>query len=577
MTKSTRISTAASWLVPVLIFGATVAAFFPALHNGFVLWDDEMNIVDNSNYRGLGWPELRWMFTTFHAGHYQPLSWFTLGGDYLLWGMNPAGYHLTNVVLHAAGAVLFYFVAARLLRVALPAASGAAVTGGAAFAALFFSIHPLRVESVAWATERRDVLSGVFLFAAVLAYLGAGEKGPARRRRLAAAVVFYILSLLSKASGMTLPVVLVVLDIYPLRRLPWPPRGWFAETTRHIWLEKIPFFIFAAAAAWLAVAAQRNTGALLSVRAYGVGRRFAQVVYALFFYPWKTVAPTHLSPIYELPLRSEGGSLWLIASAVVLAAVVALLFSLRKKYPALAACAVCYLVLVAPVSGVAQSGIQFVADRYSYLSCLSWALLAAGVAYTIQSKWKAEPVWIAAAAILLSLGGATWKQTEVWRDSATLWRQAIAFQPKSSFAHYNLGLVLFRQGDIENAKLQYEEALRLNPFDAETQNDLGLLLATRGEMDEALRYLQAAVHSDPSYAKPYYNIGRILLRQGRAADAVEYFTTALRLAPGTAEIHENLGRAYALQGRREEAIGQFEEAVRIMKARAGADVGPRQP
>jgi protein O-mannosyl-transferase len=257
--------------------------------------------------------------------------------------------------------------------------------------------------------------------------------------------------------------------------------------------------------------------------------------------------------------------------------VLALLFSLRKKYPALVACAVCYLVLVAPVSGVAQSGIQFVADRYSYLSCLSWALLAAGVAYTIQSKWKAEPVWIAAAAILLSLGGATWKQTEVWRDSATLWRQAIALQPKSSFAHYNLGLVLFRQGDIENAKVQYEEALRLNPFDAETQNDLGLLLATRGEMDEALRYLQAAVHSDPSYAKPYYNIGRILLRQGRAADAVEYFTTALRLAPGTAEIHENLGRAYALQGRREEAIGQFEEAVRIMKARAGADVGPRQP
>ena len=576
MTKSIRIPAAASWLVPFLIFAVTVAAFFPAVYNGFVLWDDDINILDNPNYRGLDWSHLRWMFTTFYAGHYQPLSWMTLGADYLLWGMNPAGYHLTSVVLHAAGAVLFYFVARRLLHAAVPAAPGA-LTGGAAVAALLFSIHPLRVESVAWATERRDVLSGLFLFAAVLAYLTAGENGASRRRRLGGALAFYILSLLSKASGMTLPIVLIVIDVYPLRRLPWPPRGWLGKATRDIWLEKIPFLVLATAAALVAVAAQRETGALLSVGAYGVGRRFAQFVYSLLFYPLKTIVPTHLSPIYELPLRDAGGALWLVAGAVFLTAVVAALFALRRKYPALTACAVCYLVLIAPVSGVAQSGIQFVADRYSYLSCLSFALLAAGIAYKIQSRWNPAPVWIAAALILLSLGAATWRQTEVWRDSETLWRHAIAVQPASSYAHYNLGLVLFRQGAIANAKIQYEEALRLNPEDAEAENNLGLLLATRGEMDEALRHLQVAVRLEPRYAKPYYNIGRVLLRKGRAAEAVEYLTTALRLAPGTAEIHENLGRALALQGKRDEAIGHLEEAVRIMKADPASSARLKQP
>src|SRR5213593_4610372 len=210
------------WLVPSLIALVTFAAFLPALQNQFVSWDDPENFLDNAHYRGLGWSQLRWMWTT-HQGHYIPLTWMTLGLDYLLWGMNPVGYHLTNLLLHMANAAVFYAIGVRLLGAAKPdEANGVREKLGAAVAALLFAVHPLRVESVAWATERRDVLCGLFYLLAVLAYLRAW-RGPAdgavARRWYWSSVVLFALALLSKAMAMTLPVTLLILDIYPLRRL----------------------------------------------------------------------------------------------------------------------------------------------------------------------------------------------------------------------------------------------------------------------------------------------------------------------------------------------------------------------
>ena len=233
------------WLVPVLIAVLTGAAFFPALENGFVDWDDEKTLLDNPNYRGLGWDQLRWMFTTFYMGHYQPLSWMTFGLDYLLWGIDPFGYHLTNLLLHTANAVLFYFLTLRLLSLPARAVPGEfALQVAAGFAALVFALHPLRVESVAWVTERRDVLSAFFLLWTILCYLRAtagAEGDSARWRWLSAAVIVYGLSLLSKAGGITLPVVLLVLDVYPLRRLGVEAGKWFGPAARQVWWEKVPF------------------------------------------------------------------------------------------------------------------------------------------------------------------------------------------------------------------------------------------------------------------------------------------------------------------------------------------------
>src|SRR5207247_358874 len=238
----------AAWMVPAGIALVVIACFLPTLRNDFVLWDDDLNFTDNPSYRGLSWPHLRWMFTTVLGGHYQPLSWVTLGLDYTLWGLDPTGYHLTSLLLHAANAVLCYRLVRALLARAFDRASAPGPAAAAA-GALFFAIHPLRVESVAWASERRDVLSGLFYLATVLAYvrMAAAERTGGARRWYLVSLACFVLSLLSKAWGMTLPIVLVLLDVYPLRR---PPRL----------LEQAPYAVLALGAAAPPVLGRVQTG-----------------------------------------------------------------------------------------------------------------------------------------------------------------------------------------------------------------------------------------------------------------------------------------------------------------------------
>jgi 4-amino-4-deoxy-L-arabinose transferase-like glycosyltransferase len=225
----------------------TLAAFLGVLQNGFVNWDDPVNFLDNPRYRGLGVSQLAWMFTTFHMGHYIPLTWLTLGADYLVWGMNPKGYHLTSLLFHVATALCVYAVVRRLLARALPARTSAAdVALGAAMAALFFSLHPLRVESVAWVTARRDVVSGLFFMLTLLSWLKSIDASRAAKLRwYGASLVFFGCALLSKALAVGLPLVLVVLDVYPLRRLGgaggWRVRGDRDPLLLDVWIEKVPY------------------------------------------------------------------------------------------------------------------------------------------------------------------------------------------------------------------------------------------------------------------------------------------------------------------------------------------------
>src|SRR5881409_381808 len=217
------------WLAPLLVVLFTLTAFLPTLQNQFVNWDDDENFLNNPHYRGLGWTHLRWMWTT-HLGHYIPLTWMTFGLDYLVWGMNPVGYHLTSLLLHTANAGLFYLIAQHLISLSLddPLAHDFDVRLGAAFAALLFGVHPLRVESVAWATERRDVLCGFFFLVSLLAYLqhARSEETGRWRRWYWVSLGFFVAAVLSKAMAVTLPAVLVVLDFHPLHRLGARPSNW---------------------------------------------------------------------------------------------------------------------------------------------------------------------------------------------------------------------------------------------------------------------------------------------------------------------------------------------------------------
>ena len=570
-----------AWLVPLSVVLATWTAFLPTLSNGFVEWDDYENLINNQNFRGLDWSHLGWMFTTFHMGPYQPLSWLTLGLNYAVWGLNPLGYHLTNLLLHSANALACYFVSRRLLALAWSQPDSEKswpVVLSAAFAALLFALHPLRVESVAWVTERRDVLSGLFYLCTIGCYLRAqanSNKDRQARRWIVATVILFVLSLLSKATAITFPAVLLLLDIYPLRRLTWDFRQWVAPAARPLWREKVPFVVAAAVFAALAIIGQQQASAVKSLESYGIGQRLAQVFFAVGFYVWKTVAPFGLSPLYQVPPDYgwwNPGSLIGGASAVMISIG---LFRLKDRWPAGLTCWLYYLVVLAPTSGLVPTGPQLAADRYSYLPCLSWAVLAGGALLLLlrpRRGFPATATLAAALAVVFGLGCLTWQQSKVWRDTETLWSRALEVDPHSSFAHYNLARYIARQGKYQEAINHYREALRVQPDDPDTHNNLGLALASTGQVESSLMEFRRAVEIDPRYAKGYFNLGRVLGRQGDLENAANNLRKALQLDPNQAEIHLALSAVLTRQGRVDEAKAQLEEVVRLKPDSADAHV-----
>jgi tetratricopeptide (TPR) repeat protein len=598
------------------IVAIVATTFSPVFWNEFVDFDDYAALVQNPHFRGLGWTQLQWMFTTFYLGPYQPLSWMSYAFDYLFWGINPLGYHLTNVMFHAANAVLFYFVCRQILAVAFSlsdAQKSWRLTSSAAFAALLFAIHPLRVESVAWATERRDVLSGSFYLATIYCYLLAVVVPRSRPRGhwIGIAAGAYAVSLLSKATSITLPLVLVLLDVFPLQRLPIQPWRWFKREFRRILTEKIPFLVLAIAFAVLALFGQRAAGAL---QRYEIFFRVAQPLYALHFYLWKTLLPINLSPLYEVPFQySQWMGLFIVGGTA--AFVMGLLLCLSaRRWPALLAAWLYYAIVLLPVSGIVPIGPQLVADRYSYLSCLSWPLLVAAV---ILSSWPSPSnkqhsarniklLFASALIVLFILGSLTWRQTKVWRNSRVLWeyvrsiepnssiandalgkiteaeghddearefyRRAVALNPENAGADFNLARLLARKGQVHEAILLYRTALLFEPDNEVTHNNLALLLALQGETTEALGHLYKAVAIDPNNAMCFFNLARIYSSQGQEEKAMQNYRQALKLDPSRFEIHFQLGNILEKQGRIEDAKERFQTAVKLKPDDAEARV-----
>ena len=597
-------------LIAIIVALTTFAVFLPGLSNQFVNWDDYETLVDNPRYRGFGRSQLRWMFTTFHMGHYQPLSWLTFGLDYVLWGMNPLGYHLTSLVLHTASAVVFFFLARLLLSYAFRISDAKAkiyLNLSAGLAALLFSVHPLRVESVTWATERRDVLSGLFFLLTLYCYARAHANADEKSRRswLAFSLTAFVLSLGAKASAITLPLVMILLDVYPLRRMAGTWRSWFTPEARKILWEKLPFALLAVSFAVIAIFAQQSAGALRPVQQYFISYRVGQAVYGVAFYLWKSIIPLNLSPLYELPYDFDAWmSLFLVCGITVLAISV-ILYVLRNRWPAVLAAWIYYLVVLAPVAGLAQSGPQLVADRYSYFSCMSWAvLLGAAFLYLLNSldaRLGRQSVLIAAlpvpGLVLIIFALMTWKQTQVWRDTRSLWNHVIAVAPQSSVAYYNLGRIvenegqfpegleyyrralsynplyadahynlarlLAKHGEQSEAIAHYRDALKIRPNDADAHNNLGLLLAARGETAAALDEFHRALQIDPKYAKAFFNLGRVLAQRNELDKAIENYRQALAVSPNEVEILVVLADALARQEQFAEAVMHLQKAITL--------------
>jgi hypothetical protein len=529
--------------------------FWPTLGHQFLDWDDDRNLVNNPAFRGLGWSHLRWMLTTTLMGHWIPFTWLTFGADYAIWGMKPFGYHLTNLLLHGAAAVALYFVALRLLRKAT-AGGEVALRLGAVAAALFFAIHPLRVESVAWATERRDVLSGLWLILTVLTYLVAVDRPDGRRRGwLAGSVICYALALTSKAIVMTLPAVLLLLDVYPLRRLDrW--RAWTTAEGRRVLAEKIPFVLLALAGAGMAAYALRSHAEEMLV-SLPLESRIAVALYGVAFYAWKTFVPVAISPLYQLPARVDPAAPAMLASAAAAIAVTGVLLWQRRRWPAGLAVWLSYLVLLAPVSGIVQSGPQLVAVRYTYLACLGFALLVGAAVWWLARRAQGPPPdWgraglgiVVVIAGLAGLGTLAWSQTHVWRDSETLWAHVVAVDPASPIAHNNLGFAYLQQGRLAEAEREITAALRLDPEWELAHANLAVVLLRQGRLAEA--------------GEARVQLGSMLLKHGKYEAAVDLFQKEVASRPGDAGAHNNLGAALLLRGQVGPAIGQFEEALRI--------------
>jgi protein O-mannosyl-transferase len=541
----------------------TFLVFVPVLGGDFLNWDDDRSLLTNEGFRGVGPAQLHWMFTTTLLGHYAPLTWLSFGVTYAIAGMAPAAYHVGSLAIHAFNAVLVYWLAEWLLRLAWSTATPLAIRGGALVAALAFAVHPLRVESVGWITDRGDVLCATFYLLATLAYVrfAVTEPGGARHRWRLASLGAFAAALLSKEIAMTLPLSLLLLDAYPLRRA---IRG-----VRVLLLEKMPWVALAAAGALLAVFARGHGASWTSYAEHGLAARVALAAYSLAFYPLKFVWPSDLSPLYELPARVNPLQARFVIPALAVLAVSAVLVALRRRLPGALIAWLHAAVAVAPVCGLVHAGSQLVADRYSYLPGIGFAVLAGGGITAVVDAWRrgrlnagaAATVTAVAAIALISLGTLSWQHAWYWRSSVSLWRWAVAEDDACMLCHAKLGAALLAAAAPAEAEPELRHAVALAPDRAGLRVDHGVALALTERAAEAEREFREAIRLAPASLAARLNLMTLYTRTGRPDDALAVLRDAASIKPDDPTLLVSLGRALAEHGQPHDAATALERAV----------------
>ena len=523
--------------LPRLLFAAAALPFLPALFARFVDWDDPVFIVKNELLKGFDLPA---MFFFVYGGHYHPLSWLSMKLDRVIFGPGPFGPHLINILLHAASAVVLLQVARRLL------GDDEDAVWPAAFAALLFAVHPLRAESVAWATERRDCLSGLFYLLTIRCWL---------EDRAQPALAWFVVSLLSKGIGVTLPLALALIDT--------ACRGRRLDAA---WAKKVaPFAAAALVFGVVGLRAQRGNGANLTLAAFSLSSRAAVAAYGLCFYPFKTLLPVSLIPLYPLPKPLPTLSQYPYGPcAALVAALTVFLWHQRRRYPRVAAGALFYAATVGPVVGVFHFGPQLVADRYSYLPCLPLALfggaaLRRGLADPARRRLAAA----AAGALVVALAGLTVRQVAFWHDGVTLWERELSVRRDVPLAHHYLAEIALSHGNTAEAERRERDALAVDRAYAPALNGLGLALSAQGRAAEADAAYRAALAAKPDYWEPASNLGLSLARQHRFEEASLSFQRALHLEPANAGVHANFGLALLTAGDRARGAAELETALRL--------------
>ncbi len=561
-----------SWGWPAFIGVAVFVSFLPVLSNDFVNWDDPFYFAQNPHYRGLSPSHLQWMFTTTYMSHYQPISWLTHAVVYEFWGMDPRGYHFVNLLFHVGNGVLLYTLIIAVLRQAWAGSeriNPRRLTVAAAVGALFFAVHPLRVEAVAWATERQEVVCGLFFLLSLLAYVrmcAAERAAQPRRLWYALSVGCFALSLMSKAAGLTLPVLLLVADNCPLRRLATPE----GSVRGSVLLEKLPYLVLTIAALAMASFAKGRYD-VVPLAEHGLFARSIQAGYGLSFYLWKTLVPLNLSPLYALPHPLDPARPVYVLGALATIGITISATLGRRRYPAILAAWVAYIVIVSPFLGLVQSGPQIAADRYTYLASLPWSVLVAAVFYRSARIWKSRPsAWPVRPAATAALGATfvvlavlTTAQTRIWRDSLTLWTHVLSVEPDNDFAYFNRGHARHVAGNIPSALVDYDQSIRLDPTRSRYYNNRGSARAATGDFDGALADFDEAIRRTPEFASPYGNRGNLRHAKGDVDGALADYNEAIRLAPTYADAYANRAKLRQARGDLADAVADYSIALQL--------------
>jgi len=574
----------------VIVSLITLGLYLTALRNDFVIWDDDLYVVDNPFIRSLDWSFFRWAFTAFYASNWHPLTWLSHALDYAVWGLDPRGHHLTSILIHAANSFLAVLASVLLLeahrdRAArtgnLTILTGERIALAGAVTGLLFGLHPLHVESAAWVAERKDVLCGFFVLLSIMAYTrfacgiaGRPEEhgGMASRysdRWYVLSLASFLLALLSKPMAVSLPVVLLVLDWHPFGRL----RS--GTSLRPLLLEKLPFITLSIFSSVLTILAQRAGGAMEPLAVVPLTTRLVVAAHSLIAYLGKMLVPVGLLPLYPFPrdvslLSLEYGGAVLLVAGITAASIV-----IAKKQRLWLSVWVYYVVVLLPVLGVVQVGLQSMADRYTYLPSLGPFLLAGLAAAWLSARTAGDrkrgiTVVIAVAGLVsvALLAVLTVRQIGIWKNTVDLWTSVITREPERiPEAYFKRGNAFREEGKFARALADYDRMIALDPSFPQVYINRGALWGGLGRLDRALQDFTTAIALEPSLAMAYGNRSQVFIATGRLGDALQDLDREIALAPSFANAHVRRGQVYLKMGSRERAIADF---------RTGCALGERE-
>ncbi|UCE99319.1 MAG: tetratricopeptide repeat protein [Planctomycetota bacterium] len=534
------------FLIYVILILVTFVSFSPVLNHGFVDYDDNDYVTENPHVKaGLTRDSIIWAFTAEHSSNWHPLTWLSHMLDCQLFGTEPWGHHLMSLLIHIINTVLLFAMLKKMT----------GTLWRSFFVAAAFALHPLHVESVTWIAERKDVLSGLFWFLTVAAYLQY-VKHPGKINYSLIVVVF-ALGLMAKPILVTLPFVLLLLDFWPLERFQ-------RHNACRLVGEKVPLLCLSAISSVITFIVQQRTGAVARIEQVAFDSRVANAFISYIVYLSKMIWPSRLAVFYPYPTGAV--SIWLAVLAALLVVCISIcLIWLARNRKYLLTGWFWYIGALVPVIGLIQVGGQVRADRYTYLPSIGIFIIVAWSAAEVLAKWRYRRVVLSVSGglVICAMVLCARLQLRHWQDSFTLFKHSVEVTKNNYVGHTGLGKALRAQGKLDEAIEQYHEALRIKPDYAITHYNLGNALLAQGKVDEAIDEYHQTIQFDENYTPAFTNLGGALATKGNLDEAIDCFRKAVDLEPNEARTHYNLGYVLELKGSLDEAIKQYRLTLQI--------------